>query len=162
VARTVDRLGDVTRAFEVDAADATSAWVAGVAAARRHGVVLLTHDGALAPESATWLKHHKEVKQVPVGGSDPAAVAVSIAQRFFHSPSRAALVSTGPVIAGLTSAARLAVHRGPLLYASGSTLSAGTSSYLADVRATLSRVDLIGSGLPYDDVEADTQAALLG
>jgi SpoIID/LytB domain protein len=162
VARTVARSATVTRAFEVDAADPASAWVAGAAAARRHGVVLLTQNGAPAPETAAWLKHHQDVKQIPVGGDDPADAAAVIAQRFFSAPARAAVASTHPVIAGLTAAARLAVSHGPLLYASGTALSAATSSYLSGARAGLNRVDLIGSRLPYDDVEADTQTALLG
>jgi hypothetical protein len=175
VARTVARAGTVTKAFEVDRADPTSAWVAGVAAARAHGVVLLTENGALAPETASWLSRHKDVKRFAVGaasgadptaraltGADPAAVAVAVADRFFASPAHVAVVSADQMNAGVTSAARLAVSHGPLFYASGTALSAATSSYMSAARATIDRVDLIGSGLPYDDVEVDTQAALLG
>jgi SpoIID/LytB domain protein len=175
VARTVARAGTVTKAFEVDRADPTSAWVAGVAAARSHGVVVLTENGALAPETASWLSRHKDVKRFAVGaasgadssaraltGADPAAVAVAVASHFFSSPAHAAVVSADQVNAGVTAAARLAVSHGPLFYASGTALSAATSSYISGVRATVNRVDLIGGGLPYEDVEADTQAALLG
>jgi hypothetical protein len=49
-----------------------------------------------------------------------------------------------------------------LLYADGSAVSASTASYLSGVRNALMRVDLIGSELPYDDVEAGVQSALLG
>ena len=162
VARTVAKAGDVKTAFEVDGADATSAWVAGAAAARKHGVVLLTQNGALAPESASWLHHHKDVKQIPVSGTDPVAVAESIAQRFFPSAAHAVVVNVGQTVAGMVASSRLAVLRGPLLYADGTALSAETSAYLADARAAMRSVDLLGSGLPYDDVEADLQAALLG
>jgi SpoIID/LytB domain protein len=162
VARTIGKSGEIKRAFEVDATDAASAWVAGAAAARKHGVVLLTQNGALASESAAWLKHHKDVKQIPVSGTDPVAVAESIAQRFFPSAAHAAVVNSAQTIAGIAAASRLAVIRGPLLYADGGALSAGSSSYLTKARAALRGVDLLGSGLPYDDVEADVQAALLG
>ena len=176
VARTVGRMHAVTRAFEVDADDASAAWVAGAAAAARHGVVLLTDGGSLPPETATWLAHHKDVKRFAVGGAaasaDPSAtaftgadageVAVAVAQRFFTKARRAAVVSPGQLAAGIASAGKLAVSRGPLLYASGAALSQSTASYLSSVRTSVRRVDLVGSQLPYDDVESGVQKALLG
>jgi hypothetical protein len=72
------------------------------------------------------------------------------------------VVSAGAPVAGIVAAARLAVLHGPLLYADGSAVSASTASYLSGVRNALMRVDLIGSELPYDDVEAGVQSALLG
>lgn len=175
-ARTIATAGTVTRAFEVDVSDPTSAWVAGAAAARMHGVVLLTTNGALAPESAHWLANNKTVKRFAVGaaavaadpsavaltGASPDAVAVAVAGRFFSMPTSVALVSPGPAIAGVAAAARQAVLRGPLLYANGSGLSTSTASYLSGVRDQVQRVDLIGSRLPYDDVESGVQSALLG
>ena len=162
VARTVAKTVNVKKAFEVDVTDATSAWVAGAAAAHKHGVVLLVQNGAPAPETTAWLKRHGDVKPVPVGGADAAAVAASVAQRYFASPAHAAVVSSGQTIAGLSAAFRLAVIGGPLLYADATALPAATSSYVSGARATLRGVDLVGDGLPYDDVESDTQAALLG
>ncbi len=162
VARTVAKARQVRTAFEVDVADATSAWVAGAAAARRHGVVLLTQNGSPAPETAAWLRHHKDVKQIPVSGADPVAVAASIAQRFFRTAAHVVVVNSAQKIAGLSASFRLANVRGPLLYTDGASLSAAASSYLNSVRAALRSVDLVGSGLPYDDVESGVQAALLG
>jgi hypothetical protein len=166
----------VKRVFEVDAGDATSAWVAGAAAAARHGVVLLTDGGALPPETASWLAHHKDAKRfavgaaadaadpsaTPLGGADPTAVAAAVAQRFFASATRAEVVSAGQQAAGIAAAGRLAYIHGPLLHVVGTALSPATASYLSSVRESLLRVDLVGSRLPYDDVESDAQKALLG
>jgi hypothetical protein len=176
VARTVARERSVKRLFEVDAGDATSAWVAGAAAAARHGVVLLTDGGALPPETASWLAHHKDAKRyavgaaaaaadpsaTPLGGADPTAVAAAVAQRFFASATRAEVVSAGQQAAGIAAAGRLAYIHGPLLHVVGTALSPATASYLSSVRESLLRVDLVGSRLPYDDVESDAQKALLG
>jgi hypothetical protein len=176
VANTIAKTATLRRVFEVDSTDQPSAWVAGVAAARTHGVVLLTAGGALAPETRHWLAKHNSLKRFAVGtaastadpaaialtGADPGAVAVVVATRFFSAPVNAALVTSGTPVADIAAAARLAVSRGPLLYADGAALSAATASYLSGVRDGLQRVDLVGSDLPYDDVESGVQAALLG
>jgi stage II sporulation protein D len=176
VAHTIAKTATVSRVFEVDVSDQSLAWVAGAAAARMHSVVLLTATGSLAPETARWLAANKTVKRFAVGaaaaaadpsataltGANPAAVAVAVASRFFSAPPAADVVSAGAPVAGIAAAARLAVLHGPLLYADGSAVSASTASYLSGVRNALLRVDLIGSELPYDDVEAGVQSALLG
>ena len=176
VAQTIARLHDVTTAVEVDTRDVTSAWVAGVVAAHKHAVVLLTANGTQAPETIAWLRGHPGVTRIAIGSAaaaaDPTArpitgtaasdVALAAAQRWFAAPGFAALVSPGSNPSGLVAAARLAITHGPLLYADPTSLPAGEASYLSGVRADVHRVDLIGDSMPYDDVESDVQSALLG
>jgi hypothetical protein len=176
VARTIARLHAVTTAVEVDAADATSAWVAGAVAARKGAVVLLTSDGAQAPETSAWLRGNPHVTRIAIGSAaaaaDPSAraitgaaasdVAVAAAQRWFGAPGTGAVVSPGSNASGLVAASRLAIVHGPLLYADPAALPAAAASYLSAVRTSVQRLDLVGDSMPYDDVESDTQRALLG
>jgi hypothetical protein len=176
VANAIAKTSTIKRVFEVAASDQPSAWVAGAAAARTHGVVLVTANGSLPPETKHWLAKHNTVKRFAVGGAavaadssaialtgtDPADVAVAVATRFFSAPASASVVSSAIPVSGIAAAGRLAMLRGPLLYADGTALSAATASYLSGVRAGLQRVDLIGGQLPYDDVESGVQNALLG
>jgi hypothetical protein len=176
VARTIARVHDVTTAVEVDVSDSASAWVAGVVAARKRAVVLLTINGAQAPETAAWLRGHPGVTRIAIGSAaaaaDPSAraitgtvasdVAVAAAQRWYGAPSTAAVVSPGSNASGLVAAARLAITHGPLLYADTTTLPAAESSYLSRVSDDVHQLDLIGDSMPYDDVESDAQQALLG
>ena len=175
VARTIARLHVVTTAVEVDAGDAPSAWIAGVVAARRHAVLLLTANGAQAPETAAWLRAHPGITRIAIGsaaaaadpsaraiaGTVPSDVAFAAAQRWFAAPSTVAVVSPESNASGLVAAARLAVVPGPLLFADPSALPASAASYLSSVRAQVHRLDLIGDSMPYDDVESDAQKALL-
>jgi hypothetical protein len=176
VARTIARLHDVTTAVEVDASDPASAWVAGVVAARKHAVILLTGSGAQAPETVAWLRGHPGITRIAIGSAaaaaDPSAqpitgaaasdVAVAAAQRWYGAPSMAAVVSPRSNASGLVAAARLAITHGPLLYADATTLPAAVASYLSGVRDGVHRLDLIGDSMPYDAVESDAQRALLG
>jgi len=176
VARTIGRVHDVGTAVEVDASDITSAWVAGVIAAHKHGVLLLTANGAQAPETVAWLRGHPKVTRIAVGaaaaaadpsaravtGAAPSDIAAAAASRWFGAPRFAAVVSPTSVVSGLVAAARLAIAPGPLLYADPTALPPTAASYVGKVRAALQRVDLIGDSMPYDNVESDTQAALLG
>jgi hypothetical protein len=147
-----------------------------VVAAHKHGVVLLTVKGAQAPETIAWLRGHPKVTRIAVGaaaaaadpsaravtGAAPSDVAAAAAARWFAAPRLAAVVSPTSPVSGLVAAARLAVGRGPLLYADPAALPATAASYLSKVSSALHRVDLVGDSMPYDDVESDTQAALLG
>ena len=175
-ARTIARIHAVSTAVEVDAGDVTSAWIAGVVAARKHGVVLLTVNGTQAPETVAWLRGHPQVARIAIGSAasaaDPSAraidaasasdVAVAAAQRWFAAPGAVAVVSPVSQPSGLVAAARLAITTGPLLYADATMLPAAAASYLDSVRGTVRRLDMIGDSMPYDDVEADVQKALLG
>jgi hypothetical protein len=98
---------------------------------------------------------------ISLTGANPDAVALAVASRFFSAPRVGAVVSAGTPAAGIVAAARVAVLRGPLLYAASTAMSAPTASYLSSVRDKVQRIDLIGSELPYDDVESGVQAALL-
>ncbi|HEU5035311.1 MAG TPA: SpoIID/LytB domain-containing protein [Mycobacteriales bacterium] len=175
IANAVLAVSRVTAAVEVSATDPGSAWVAGPAAARRHAVVLLTNGSQPARESQRWLSRHPQVsKRFAVGAAaaaDPGAraitgatssdVAVAVANRFFPTPVAAAIVAPAASVTGAVAAARAALARAPVLVAAGDQLASSVQAYLRGARVSVQRVDLVGEGLPYDDVESDTQAALL-
>jgi hypothetical protein len=167
----------VDKVFEVSVHDETSAWPASVAAARRHGVVLLTDGSQQSPGTTRWLARHPQVvKHYAVGagaaaadpdaaaivGADPGATAALVAQRFFATPSLVGVASPSMQLADRTAAARLAVAGGPLLLSAPSRLPEPARDYLAAVHTGVLRADLVGDGLPYADVERDLQKSLLG
>jgi stage II sporulation protein D len=167
----------VQSVFEVSADDPAAAFVAGPAAARRHGVILLTDGTTQSPQTASWLADHHDVTKhfaigpdaaaadpaaTAVGGADDAATAAAVATRWFAGPVRAGVVSATQPTAGLLAGARFAVRPGPLLLAGPTNLADGVRSYLTGVRAGLRSVQLVGWRLPYDDVESDVQKSLLG
>jgi SpoIID/LytB domain protein len=177
VANAVVAKTRVTKAFVVSRREPATAWPAAVAAARNHGVVLLT-DG---PESSTgnrrWLARHPDVvKRFAVGsdaaaadpdavallGTDPAGLAAAVARRFFPRPALLGVVNVEAAVPGLVASARLGLSGGPLLMGGPSRLPAAARGYIADVHAGVLRADLVGAGLPYADVERDLQRSLLG
>src|SRR5207302_7157786 len=127
------------------------------AAVRKHAVVLLTHGTSPAPETTTWLSRHPGLARYAVGsaashadpsatsyaGSSAAQTAVLVAAAFYGSASHAAVVGSGNFTPGLVASVRLRAS-GPLLYASGSTLSADTAGRIHAMRSALALVDLIG------------------
>jgi hypothetical protein len=174
VANRVAGLTPVSAVFEVSDAAFTDAWSATPSAVRKHAVVLLTHGNAAAPETTSWLGHHPGLSRYAVGsaahqadpsatayvGSSPAATAALVATSTFRAPAHAGVVAVDRWLPGLVEAVRLRAS-GPLLYATGSGLPAGSTDTLHAARAKLSRVDLTGAGLPYYDVESAAQASLL-
>ncbi|HET6817295.1 MAG TPA: SpoIID/LytB domain-containing protein [Mycobacteriales bacterium] len=159
---------------EVDDGGFTDAWAATPLAVRKHAAILLTHAGALAPETRTWLANHPGLTRFAVGaaahqadtsatayfGGTAAQTAAAVATATFGKPGRAGVVAAGNATSGLVEAVRLR-GRGPLLYAAGSSLPAETKSVLHTDRTGLALVDLTGSGLPYYDVESAVQGSLL-
>jgi SpoIID/LytB domain protein len=177
VANVVADKVDVAKVFEVSAGDDSAAWPAAVAAARRHGVVLLTDGATQPPGNTRWLARHPQIKKryavgagaaaadpsaTAIVGSDPTVTAVLVAQRFFPSPALLGVANATMPMSGRVAAARLAVAGGPLLLSGGNRLSERTRDYVAAVRSEVLRADLVGGGLLYADVERDLQRSLLG
>jgi stage II sporulation protein D len=177
VATVVADKTKVDKVFEVSVHAAAAAWPASVAAARRHGVVLLTDGSQQSPGTTRWLARHPDVKKryavgrgaaaadpdaVAIVGADAAATATLVAQRFFASPALLGVASSTLPLAGRVAAARLAVAGGPLLLSGSTRLPQPVRGYIATVRAGVLRADLIGDQLPYADVERDLQRSLLG
>ena len=167
----------VDKVFEVSANDAASAWPASVAAARRHGVLLLTDGSQQSPGTTRWLARHPQVEKryavgagaaaadpdaVAIVGAEPGATATLVARRFFPSPALVGVASSTLPLAGRVAAARLAVAGGPLLLTGSARLPQQARDYLASVRGEVFRAELIGDRLPYADVERDLQRSLLG
>jgi SpoIID/LytB domain protein len=177
VATVVASKVKVDKVFEVSANDSASAWPASVAAARRHGVVLLTDGSKQSPGTTRWLARHPEVgKRYAVGagaaaadpdavaivGADAAATSALVAKRFFPTPAVVGVANATLPLAGRVAAARLAVAGGPLLASGSARLSQPVRSYVVSVRGSVVRADLVGDRLPYADVELDLQRSLLG
>jgi stage II sporulation protein D len=176
VARALERRASVTNVFEVSRDDPAAAWVAGAAAAKLHGVVLLTDGAKQSSDSATWLSRHAKVTRYAVGGdaakADPAATPITaadasalsaaVAKRFFTGPHAAAVADAGDQASGLVAAAWSAQRAAPILLATAPALTDGVGSYVGSVKARLRSVQLVGGRLPYDHVESDLQKALLG
>jgi len=158
----VIRLGGATRfATAVDVADilpATTillatgnnpadALVAGAAAAKVNGVVLLTNDGAMPPETAAYLAAHSAPTVYalggPAAGADPAALAivgptryltgVMVAQAFFGSPETIGFASGASFADALAGGVQIGLHGGPLLLIDPHAIDAGMRSYLNSI-----------------------------
>ncbi|HET7310026.1 MAG TPA: SpoIID/LytB domain-containing protein [Mycobacteriales bacterium] len=172
-----NRLASVTKisaVVEVDDGSFADAWSGTPLAVRRHAVILLSHNGALAPETKTWLSHHPGLTRYAVGnaahqadssatayvGGTAAQTAAVVAAATFAKPGAAGVVAPDRAVPGLLEAVRLR-GSGPLLYAGGTSVPAETRGVLHTDRAALGQVDLTGSGLPYYDVESAVQASLL-
>ncbi len=176
IARAITADAKVTTAFEVSADD-PAAFAAAAAAAAADAVLLLTDGAQQAPPTGHWLAHHPEVTQrfavgtdaaaadgsaTPVTASGSPAVAAAVADRFFAAPPRVGVVRPSMSSTGAVTAVTLALAGGPVLLPTDRALGAATQTFLRERRTDVGRVDLVGGHLPYDDVEADVQGALLG
>jgi stage II sporulation protein D len=167
----------VTRAVVVSLDDPELAYPAAAAAARRHGVVLLTDGARTSRGNRRWLNHHPDVTRrfavgadaaaadpaaVALVGADQAATSVLVARRFFGGPARLAVVNPASAPTALVASVRAALGRGPLLLGGPTRLPLVVRGYVTDIRTGVLRADLVGNSLPYADVERDLQRSLLG
>jgi YVTN family beta-propeller protein len=168
--RVADALGDpgtVLLATGVNFPDALSA---GVAAVKAGGVVLLTSGATLPSETSAYLSAHPgtvyavggpaakaDPAAAPLVGSDRYATSVAVAAKFFTAPNSLGL-ATGLSFPDALSGGALLGHLGvPLVLVSSSSVPSGVATYLAGVKAMVTKAYLFGGP---NTVTTATEAAL--
>ena len=123
------------------------ALVAGAAAAKGDGIVLLTDDGLMPAATAAYLAAHTGLTVYALGGpaaaADPAALAfvgreryvtgVLVAQAFFASPEAVGFASGVGWADALAGGVHIAMHGGPLLLVDPTSIDAELRGYLNSV-----------------------------
>ncbi len=152
-----DALGDPSTVLLATGVNFPDALAAGPAAAHLGGVVLLT-SGPTMPASVTayLLAHPGKVYAVggPAAAADPAATALSGADRYATAAAVAIAVFSGPTSVGVASGEAFADalsggafeahHGGPILLTTAIALPAPTIGYLNDGRSTIVNVTIFG------------------
>jgi putative cell wall-binding protein len=152
-----DALGDPSTVLLATGVNFPDALAAGPAAAHLGGVVLLT-SGPTMPASVTayLLAHPGKVYAVggPAVAADPAATALSGADRYATAAAVAMAVFSGPTSVGVASGEAFADalsggafeahHGGPILLTTAIALPAPTIGYLNDGRSTIVNVTIFG------------------
>jgi putative cell wall-binding protein len=167
VADALGSPGTVLLATGVNFPDALSA---GVAAAKAGGVVLLSDGATLPAETSAYLSAHPgtvyavggpaakaDPSATPLVGTDRYATSVAVAGQFFTSPASLGL-ATGLSFPDALSGGALLGHAGvPLVLVSSNSVPAPVATYLASVKATVTKAYLFGGATT---VSAATEAAL--
>jgi ell wall binding domain 2 (CWB2) len=123
------------------------ALVAGAAAAKAGGVVLLTDDGVMPTETAAYLATHAGLTVYALGGpaaaADPAAVAlvgrdryvtgVMVAQALFGSPEAVGFASGVSWADALAGGVHIGLHGGPLLLVDPNSIDPALHGYLNSI-----------------------------
>jgi hypothetical protein len=165
-----DALGDPSTVLLATGVNFPDALAAGSAAAHLGGVVLLTN-GPIMPASVTayLLAHHGTVYAVggPAVAADPAATALSGADRYATAAAVAIALFSGPTNVGVASGETFADalsggafeahHGGPILLTTAIALPAPTSGYLNNGKSTIVNVTIFGGT---SAVSTDVQAAV--
>ena len=152
-----DALGDPSTVLLATGVNFPDALAAGPAAAHLGGVVLLTN-GPTMPASVTayLLAHHGTVYAVggPAVAADPAATALSGADRYATAAAVAIALFSGPTSVGVASGETFADalsggafeahHGGPLLLTTATALPTPTSGYLSGGKSTIVNVTIFG------------------
>ena len=131
---------------------------AGAAAIGEHGVVLLTADSSMPPETVAYLNARPGLRRFAVGGQAAAAdpgseravgndrfeTAVAVARRFFGEATSAAVASGTNYPDALAGGAHVGSRNGPLLLTRPESLPAPVRQWLAETRETLRDVFIYG------------------
>ena len=170
-ARKLHDLGKATAFLVTDGGDWQSALVAGVAAAKADGAVLLTNGAAVAPETAAFLAERATIPVTAIGdaakqampsataitGADGTDLSVKVANAFFKAPTAVGIATTQDFADALTGGAHIARKQGPLLLVPASTPVAVSEWVKAN--AALKEVVVYGGErrISQDHVEALTK-----
>lgn len=131
---------------------------AGAAAIAERGVVLLTADTQMPPETTAYLNARPGLRRFAVGGQAAAAdpgseravgvdrfeTAVAVARRFFPEAVTAGVASGTNFPDALAGGAHIGSRNGPLLLTPHEPLPGAVRQWLADHRSTLRNVFIYG------------------
>ena len=123
------------------------ALVAGAAAAKDDGVVLLTDNSVMPAETAAYLSAHPGVLLYALGGpaaaADPAALAlvggtryatgIMVAQAFFGAPEVVGFASGVSYADALAGGVQIALRGGPLILVDPASVDANMRSFLTSI-----------------------------
>lgn len=152
------QIASPTTIFEATGLSFPSALVAGVAAAKVRGVVVLTADRQMPASTKTYLDQNAGKPRVAVGpeatGADPSAQSISgadkydtarkLAETYFPDPTVIA-VASGTVFAdALSGGAHIGKLGGPLLLSEPTSVPMPVRTLLADHVPTISSAYLYG------------------
>ena len=149
----------------------TDALVAGAVAAQRDGVVLLTQGTTPAPGTGTFLDAHPGVRATTigataatahpdldtVGGTDPVATAVAVAEAWLPDADTVGLATTASFADALSGGADIARRGGPLLLTGTDALPEATAGFLSGRSAAI----VYGGTAAVSDAVASEVEALL-
>ena len=167
--RISGQLGTPKRIFQATGLTFQNALISGVAAAGTDGVVVLTADAKMPAATKAYLDSHPGVERIAVGAqaatADPSATKVAganvydtarlVAQRFFPTPTSAA-VASGTVFAdALAGGAHIGRRGGPLLLSEPTRLPAAIGDYLSTKHASIDTVILYGGPVALSTGVAD-------
>jgi hypothetical protein len=140
------------------------ALVAGAAAAKAGGAVLLTDDGVMPAETAAYLAAHAGLTVYALGGpaaaADPAAVAlvgrnryvtgVVVARTLFGAPGAVGFASGASWADALVGGVHMGLHGGPLLLVDPNSMDPELHAYLNSIGGGVAAVFAYGgpSSLP--------------
>ena len=130
----------------------------GAAAAKLKGVVVLTSDSTMPPETSTYLGANTAVPVYALGGpaaaADPAATpivgvdrydtSVQVARKFFTSPTAVGLANGFAFADALSGGAAIGTLGGPLVLVDPSILPASVHLYLVSIHAGVTRAEVYG------------------
>jgi putative cell wall-binding protein len=150
-------LGNPTTVLLASGLNFPDALAAGPAAAKNHGVVLLTNGTQLPASTSGYLVAHPgtvyaiggpaataDTKATPIVGADRYATAASVAARFFQSPTDVGIATGSNFPDALAGGAMLAREGAPLLLSSAGVLPAPTTAYLVSVKTMVGSAQLFG------------------
>jgi hypothetical protein len=151
-------LGNPSTVFLATGENFPDALAAGPAAAKMHGVVLLTAGSAMPASVQAYLTAHAGTVYAvgaPAAAADPGATALRGADRcatavavatsvFGASPTTIAIASGVTFPDALSGGVYVAHFGGPMLLSDPHVLPASTSSYLTSVKATVTSTAVFG------------------
>ncbi len=176
---TADRLVDggfaqTDQVLLADGGDFVPSTVAGPAAVAVDGVVLLTSDSTMPPETAAWLADHAGVDVTAIGdaaadaapdagagtGDDEPDLSVAGAEAFFDAPPAIGVATFAAFADPLTGGTHIALNGGPLLFSTPDELPAVVAD-VTSVAGTVEEVFIYGGvDALSEDVATDVEEAL--
>lgn len=171
------QIANPTTIFEATGLSFPAALVAGVAAAKVRGVVVLTADTKMPASTKTYLDERRSTPRVAVGPeattADPGATSVSgsdkyqtarlLAERYFPEPTVVAMASGVVFADALSGGAHIGKLGGPLLLSDPGVLPGTVRTYLSAESPAISSMYLYGGPVALStNVEDETRNLVRG
>ena len=128
-AKKLKEMGKAKHFLVADGTDWQPGLLAGPAAAEVDGATLLTNGDKIAPETEAFLKENGAVPTTAIGdmaakvgvaketvaGSEPTALSIAVADKFFMHPTMVGVATTADFADALSGGLHIAMKDGPLL-----------------------------------------------
>lgn len=174
-ARIAQQVPNPTSVFVADGMTFPAPLIAGNAAGKERGVMLLTNGPSMPPATAETLSRlnaprryavgtaaHDAAREAAgfeyIGTSDPHVTAVGLAERFFTNARRTFVATSDNFADALAAGAVASVHEAPLLLTSPNELHPHTAGYLHQQSPHLNYAVIVG-GTSAISQQVEDQAA---